>query len=472
MKGTEKAKALFTRFNSVILALLVISILIAVNILADGLPWKFDMTVDKVFTLSDQTRNILHELDKSINITAFYQEGQEDATVMALLEEYAKASEGRVKVTCTDAERNPILARKFDVDKEGIFNESILFECGGIIKKVNSSDIYTLNNAYGKSFSGEQKFTGAILYVSSPKLTKVRFLEGHQETNLEEDLFKLKGKIESEACEVESLNLVKAGGVPDDTDVLVAVSPKRDLSDPEKTMLQQYLARGGRMVLLLDVFGTETKLDHFAELAKFYGVRIAGNFVVEEDSDYFYNNNNMYLVPDYPDQSIVESLKAQSMAVIFPYSLHLEILKTEDRNLIVEPLLQTSPKSWIRYDVMDDTPAKTDRDLAGPANLAVAVERDNSDDRQKNTKLVIMGNAKFVENNMLDVQGNIDLFVNSINWVQDKKEALAIRPKLINSNQMMVRGSLFTVLLIVSIVLLPLSVFGAGFVLWLRRRYA
>lgn len=468
----EENKKLFTRLNSVILIPILIAILVTANLIAEKLPWKFDMTADKVFTLSEQTRKVIDDLDRNINITAFFREGEEDPTVRALLEEYVKAGAGKIKTEYTDAERNPIAAKRLDANNEGIFNDSIVFESDGRIKKVNKFDIFNLNSAYGKSFSGEQQFTGALLYITSPKLAKVYFLEGHQETELNSELFKLKSKIENEASTAESLNLIKVGGVPEDADVVVVASPKRDLSAAEKTMLQQYLSQGGRMILLFDVPGAQIQLDNFGELLNFYGIGINNNFVVEENQNYYYTNNNMYLVPDYADQSIVKNMKAENLAIIFPYSMNLEILQTDDKNLITEPVLRTSDRSWSRYNIMDATPTMTDDDVAGPANVAVAVERDNSDDRQKNTKIFVAGNAKFIDNNMLEVQGNVDLFMNAVNWVRDKKEAISIRSKVLNSNQMMVKGPTFTALLIVSIVIIPMLAFGAGFLMWLRRRHA
>jgi ABC-2 type transport system permease protein len=471
-KIVEYFKRLYSGLNSLMLILILIAILIAANLIANKLPWKYDMTVDRIFTLSDQTREVINQLDKNINITAFYKEGEENPTVQALLEEYVKAGGGKIKVEYTDAERNPIAAKRLDVNNEGILNDNIIFECEGKIKKVNKSDIFSLNSAYGKSFSGEQQFTGAILHITSSKLTKVYFLEGHQETGLDVELFRLKNQIENEACTAESVNLVKAGGVPDDADVLVVVSPKRDLSSEEKAMLKQYLFRGGRMILLLDVLGDQTKLSNFGELLNSYGIGITNNFVVEEDQNYYYTNNNMYLVPDYTDQSIVKSIKAENLAIIFPYSMNLELIQTDDKNLIIEPVLRTSDNSWSRYNIMDATPAMTDDDVQGPANVAVAVERDNSDDRQKNTKIFIAGNAKFIDNNMLEIQGNADLFMNAVNWVRDKNEAISIRSKMLNSNQMMVRGPTFNALLVVSVLIIPMLVFGTGFVIWLRRRHA
>lgn len=461
-----------SKLNKLLTLVILIIVLIFANILSERIPWKYDMTFEKIFSLSEQTHKVLDNLDQEVNITAFYQEGKEDATVKALLGEYVKHSEGNIVVQFADADTNPLLAKKYDRDNKGLFNETIVFESEETVKKVTGSDIYSLNDAYGKAFSGEQQFTGAILYVTSPDLSKFYFLEGHQETNPEESLFKLKSKIESEAGTVESLNLIKSGGVPEDADVLVVVSPKRDLGIDEKTMLKNYLAEGGKALFLFDVLGPDTELTNFMELMKFYGIGIKNNFIVEEDDYCFYSGNKMFLVPYYESHSIVESLSSQNMAIIFPYTLRLEKLETDDRNLILEPILTTSEVSWARYNVTDGAPSKTNNDVSGPCVVAYAATRDNTDDRFGDTRIIVTGNARFIENSMLDIQGNVDLFMNSVNWVQGKKEAISIRPKMMNSNRMIVRGAGYIVLLIVSVLVIPMTAFGTGLIIWLRRRHA
>lgn len=473
----ETSKKLFnnftsTKLNKLLTLIILVTVLVFVNILSERIPWKYDMTFEKIFSLSDQTHKVLADLERKVNIIAFYQEGKEDATVKALLGEYVKHSRGKINVQFADADTNPLLAKKYDRDNKGLFNETIVFESEDAVKTVTSSDIYSLNDAYGKTFSGEQQFTGAILYVTSPNLSRIYFLEGHQETNLEENLFKLKSKIESEAGAVESLNLIKSGGVPEDADAVVVVSPKRDLSTDERTLLQNYLAKGGKALFLFDVLGPDTELTNFKKLLEYYGIGIENNFVVEEDSYSFYSDNKMFLVPYYESHSIVDSLNSESLAIIFPYTLRLEELETDDRNLIIEPLLKTSEYSWARYNLTDATASKTTDDISGPCVVAYAVTRDNTDDRFGDTRIIVAGNAKFIENNMLDIQGNIDFFMNSVNWVQGRKDTLAIRPKMMNSNRMIVRGAGYIVLLLVSVIGIPMTVFGTGLIIWLRRRHA
>ncbi len=468
-----KSKRFLKKLASAFIILAVIAILFLVNVLADMLPWTYDMTAEKIFTLSEQTSRILGSLKSEVNVVAFSEEGAEDQMVKVLLEEYRRSGKGLIKVEYVDADRKPAVVKKYDLNNEGISNGSIVFESGGRIKKINKSDVYILNDyAYGKAFNGEQQFTGAIIHVTSGQLPKVYFLEGHRETDLSGDLSKLKSRIEGEAHLVESLNILKTESIPQDADCIIVVSPKIDLSENEKEVFKDYLGKGGRVIFLFDIIGQGEPLPNFNSLLKSYGIQYINNFVVEEDSNSFYSDNKMFLVPYYNiKQSIVEKLNDEKLFVLLPFSCNLKLMNEIDRTVIVETLLQSSEKSWIRYDINDATPTKTDADEAGPATLAVAVSKDNTDLRYDQTKMVIVGNSRFIENEYIETQGNFNFLMNALNWAEGKDESIGIRPKSMNTNTMFVKGELYTIILILSVLVIPLIAFVTGLVVWLRRRH-
>lgn len=470
-KNLFRDRAFLKRLNSVFIVLAVVALLFLVNILADMLPWTYDMTAEKIFTLSEQTQGVLKSLDKEVNIVAFFEEGAEDQMVKALLEEYRKFSSGYVKVEYVDADRNPAAVKKFDKKNEGISNGTIVFESEGKIKTISKADIYILNDfAYGKAFNGEQQFTGAVLHVTSKALPKVYFLEGHREPDINTELSKLKSRIEGEAHIVESLNILKTGEIPDDADAIIVVSPKNDLGNDEKEKFKDYLKMGGRAIFLFDIQGEQ--FPNFNSLLGNYGIQYTNNFVVEEDSNSFYANNKMFLVPYYNIQhSIVEKLNSDRLFVLLPFSCRIEIMNEIDRTVTVETLMATSENSWIRYNIDDATPNKTDADEDGPATLAVAVYKDNTDLRFDQTKIVIVGNAAFIDNEYIETQGNFNFLMNALNWVEDRDESIAIRPKSMNTNSMFVKGDLYIIIMAASVLIIPLIAFGAGFIVWVRRRH-
>ncbi len=471
-KDLKKNKALLKKLSSIFIVLAVIAVLFFVNVLAEMLPWTYDMTTEKIFTLSEQTLDVLEGLEGEINVIAFFEEGAEDPTVKALLEEYRKFSKGKLKVEYIDADKNPAVVRKYDIKDEGISNGMIVFESGGSIKKINRSDIFIMYDyVYGQAFNGEQQFTGAITQVTSGELPKLYFLEGHKEPDINAELSKLKARIEGEAHVVESLNILKTGAVPDDADTIIIVSPKRDLGDDEAELLKEFLIRGGRAVFLFDILTENEQMPNFNGILQSYGIQYSNNFVVEEDSNSFYANNKMYLVPYYTQHSVVEKLNDDRLFVLFPFSCNIEIMNETDRTVTLEPLLMSSDKSWIRYNINDASPEKAEADRQGPAILAIAVHKDNTDLRYDETKIIVAGNAMFVDNNYIDTQGNFDFFMNSANWVEDKDESIAIRPKLISSNMMFVKGEMYIIIMAASVLVIPLLAFLAGFIIWIKRRH-
>jgi len=466
-----KGKDFAARLNTAVILVVIIAIIAFVNIIADKLPWSYDMTMDKVYTLTEQTHKVVNGLTKPVNITAFYKEGSEDATVKALLDQYKKAARGKINVSFVDAEKNPAAARKLDPKNEGLANDSIVFESGGRIKKLSGYEIYTMNEyGLGKSFNGEQMFTGAIKYVTSDKLPKAYFLEGHQEATVGDDMFKLKSRIEGDAQTVETLNLLNAGSVPKDADIVVVASPKRDLSAEEAKMLKDYLSKGGKAFFLFDILSKD-QLPNFSALLKDYGVILKNNFVVEEDKQSYFSDNQALVLPGLMDHDILSKLKQQKLEVLFPYPENIEIAKDLDDTLTVEPLLRSTDKSWIRYNVGDSTPTKTKDDLQGPATLAVAVTKSNAEQHYNNTKIVVTGSALFINDKMVDMQGNYDFFMNAMNWIEDRKDAISISPKLLNTDRMFIKGVQYIILMVVSILVLPIIAFGAGLFVWMRRRH-
>lgn len=89
---------------------------------------------------------------------------------------------------------------------------------------------------------------------------------------------------------------------------------------------------------------------------------------------------------------------------------------------------------------------------------------------KKQTRVVVMGDSDYAANGALGVQGNRDLFVNTVNWLAQQENLIAIRPKdpedrRVNMTADQRVRSFFTTILIV-----PGLVFVAGIMTWLRRR--
>jgi ABC-type uncharacterized transport system involved in gliding motility auxiliary subunit len=173
------------------------------------------------------------------------------------------------------------------------------------------------------------------------------------------------------------------------------------------------------------------------------------------------------LVTNYESQPIVRDLK--EVATAFPLSRTLEV-KSPDKGT-AEKLFSTSANSFattrinsaeIRID------PKTDK--KGPLTLAAAGTYNNSGDKSKEGRFVVVGSSNWVVNNIVRFNGNRDLFLNMMNWLSSDEDLISIRPKDPDDRRLNISQRQMNTLFYSSMIFLPLIVVASGFAVWWRRR--
>ena len=450
----------------------VISIAIIINLVVDQINWKLDLTQNQMFSLSDQTYKVLDNLKQDIKIIGLYETGKEDRVITEIIDRYQTRSK-RVTFTTIDPERYPQLVAKYEKDGTSLTTGSLIVESGDRYKIINRYDLvnYSFSNAYNQpqaqSLAVEQRLTGAILYVTAEELPVIYMLEGHGEDSLAYDIIK---QLEIENFTTENLNLMTQDEVPEDAHALVIFSPKRDLTKEEEEKLRKYLENEGRAIFIMKYLGEE--LPNFQALLKSYGVTIDRSMVVEGDNN-MHAGNPLYLVPKLESHTILSPLKTSQMYMLVPGAQSIQILDVKKRSLKIEPLLVTSENSWAKTNMESTTIEKEEGDLEGPFNIAVAITDEvYEDNKKKETKLVVVGNADFLSYNLISqVPGNANFLLNSLNWIQDREESISIRPKSLTVPRLNINASQQLILAGVVIILIPLIILASGFIVWLRRRH-
>jgi ABC-2 type transport system permease protein len=467
----KKAGSFFHNINLSVKIIIFLAIIAAANAVSSRLPFSYDMTMDRIFTLSEKSVGVIMNLDKKVEIVIFTKNTSNDRMTENLLKKYSDSSKGKISYKFVDADKNPLEAKNYDLNNEGISNGMIVIESGGKIKKIHDFDIIkTDGSGIGQTFSAEQQFTGAIINLTTDVKRNIYFLEGHGELDPQNDLFKLKYKLESESYSVEKINLLSAGQIPHDADVIVVASPKNDLNSLELPVLKNYLERGGRMMFCFDVLKPGTDISRFNILLKDYGVGIKNNFIIEETEENYYSGNKMFVLPVNTGHPIAAKIKSAGMFILMPFPGNIELDGNIRDGLKVEPVLITSDKSWIRYNLNNTSFVKSGSDKNGPALIALAITKDNSDQKYKETKINVTYNARFILDSLLEIQGNYDYFAGSVSWIEGKKDDIAIRPKIIEANSFILNGTQMIVFTLLSILVIPVLIFASGFAVWFGRK--
>jgi len=86
--------------------------------------------------------------------------------------------------------------------------------------------------------------------------------------------------------------------------------------------------------------------------------------------------------------------------------------------------------------------------------------------------LVVLGDSEFANNNLFPVQGNGNLFLNTVSWLAEEEDLIAIRPrKGGGSGPVMLTAAQAPLIFWLPVVLLPLGVLGTGAMVFVRRKW-
>ncbi len=249
-----KRRSTLFSLNSFISVLIILGILSLINFLGYRHNKRFDMTAEKLHSLSDQTLKVLDQIQVPVKAWAFYP-GGEYKPAKDLLIEY-RARNKKFEFEFVDPDKQPQVAKKYNVRVYGRFNNpftrisvvygTVVLESDGRTEKIEKQDEEVR----------EEDITNALLRIIKPESKVIYFLTGHGEKSIDESEAEgysmVKEGLEQERYQVKSLSLVREQKVPDDCAVLVVAGPATEPFPEELDKINQYLERGGSLFALLD----------------------------------------------------------------------------------------------------------------------------------------------------------------------------------------------------------------------------
>jgi ABC-type uncharacterized transport system involved in gliding motility auxiliary subunit len=453
--------------NAVVLSAAVIGIFLILTIFLNSVKgFQVDLTKNKSFTLSDQTITTLKNLDKDIHIIAFTNSGQNTfATrqVTDMIQEYKKHT-NKITYDEYDMLKQPSMAKQYGVDSGG----TLVFESGAQKKLVNFYEVFIPGQQQDGSyqFSGEEKFTQAINSLSSTEKYPVYVLSGHQEIPLAQ-MNVLKSSLEGENYTVNELNLLRDGKIPADAQMLLLLGPQNDLSDKETELINAYLKDKGKIYVALS-FNKDmaTKWKNIDAIMNAYGVKDEHAVAIEPKQTTLYDP--LTIIPEYGSHAITQKLSEYNLLTMMTLSISLNA-NADNKDWTTTALLNTTNKAYGETDINLLTQSKTTQDandVKGPLHLGYAVES-----ADKKPKAVILGSSNFLVDQEIQNQGNKDFAMNSMGWLQEKKDQITIRPRQGDAYQeALMTPAKANTIFYSTIILLPLLFLLIGGFIWWRRR--
>ena len=450
----------------------VVVAIIIVNLIVQQVPAELDMTESQLFSLSEQTMKVIDSLDQDVTIYGLYEVGNEPAQIVEVLRRYERASD-RISLQFIDPDTSPAFVQQYDEEGRGLSQNTVIVAGAQNYRAISGSDLFSVsyqnpNQPRVMGVQIEKRITNALLYIASGFTPVVYQLTGHGERTPAE--FGLVDTIEKENYRLESLNLLTEPAVPDDAEALIVVSPLEDITETEADRIREYLDDAGRGFFMVDFSVRDYPV--LNDLLRSYGVEFRNGLVMEGNNNN-YAGNNLNLVPELANHDILDPIRSARLPVLIPYARPIATSEIRRRTLEFEPLLTTTEDSWIRTNYDDNSSSRSPEDESGPATIAMAVYDRPEEVGTRTTRLVLVGSAQYLGTIFPfgQIPGNIDFFMNSLTWLQNRTDAISIRAKSLIRFPMRLTNLQALIYSGIVVLVIPLGILVAGLVVWLRRRH-
>lgn len=466
--------------GTIVGAIVFLAIVAAIQYIAIQHPMRWDLTDIGKYTLAPQSKKAVETFKKRglpVQVLAFYEtkELRQRARASDLLDQYRDSYSG-FTYSFIDPDKDRAVALKNKIDAY----PTIIIRAGDKEERITTADEETVTNALLKLLRGEIK--------------KIYFVKGHGELSPEskdpDGLSVAKEHIEKQNYQTTEIVLTRKPAVPEDAAMLVIAGPTIDLLDVELEMIKKYLDKGGNLLVLLNPF----KSPKLAKFLKHYGFVTKDDIVIDRMSRVFGGDYLMPVITTYIKFPITKNFK---LASFFPEARSVAVPKKPVPNVVAKELALTGPLSWtISESQLKSGKANFDPKTGtkGPipvmavstyTNMASLNKRLAEASKGKGTgsaglnsalpkpakaRIVVIGSSQFASNKFFRLQGNGDLFMNTISWLAEEENLIAIRPKSRKSQPVILTGSQSTIMFALPVVLVPLAWFVAGVVVYFFRR--
>ena len=457
---------------SIVGILVGLGIVIAVNYLAARQNKRWDLTENQAFSLSEQSLKILQDLDTPVQFTVYDQETNFDR-FRDRLDAYDYESD-KVNVEYVDIDRNPARAKQAEVQAYG----TVVMTYKDRTQRVTNTDEQDITNALIKLVTGQEK--------------KIYFTQGHGERDTSgsdrSGYSTISAALGRDNFSVATVVLAQQKDVPDDATVLVIAGPRTDFLAPEIDAIKRFVAKGGKVLVMTDpqeLGGAD--VPNLRGFLKEWAIELGNDVVVDASGmgQLFGGDATVPVAASYPAHQITEGFRVMTA---FPLARSVRPTEGGAGGRTAQRLVETSGQSWAETDLKSLVSGKVDLnqdqgDRQGPVPLGAAVSAPASepppppsggnaspDGPKPETRIVAMGDSDFVANNAIGIQGNQDFFLNSVNWLAQQENLIAIRPREAQDRRITLTADQQQRIMLLTLLVIPGLVFVGGIYTWWRRR--
>lgn len=455
---------------SIVLAVAVIAV---ANVAIGEMPasWAMvDVTSQKIYSLSDQTKEYVKNMDEDVTIYAIVAEDSADSILAQTLQRYDDLSE-HITVQYVDPNVNPRFHTQYTSDSISVNSLIVVSDKRSTV--IDYSDIYESSydydsyygsyNATTTGYDGEGQITSALDRVLTDDVPVLYMTEGHGEAALSTTFTNALNK---ENVDYETINLMDYESVPDAAACLMIQAPLTDFSEDDAAKVLEYLERGGNVILVSAV--TEDATPNLDTIYAYMGLQVAEGLIIEQDGGNYYRSP-YYLLPTMSYGSYTAGLYG-SRYVFAPFAQGILVKNEEAENISYTNFLSTSDSAFARTDFENQDYSKTENDVDGP--FAIGIEAVKTLEDGTKATVVVYGCEQFFTDaaNSMVSGANLTMFTNTVGQFVEHEVSVSIPVKSYEVSYLTIPQSKAVLTAVVLTVVIPLGCLAAGFLVWFGRR--
>lgn len=441
--------------NALLMTIAFIGIVAVINYLVYNNSRQWDLTEDKINSLTNETIQTLESLSSPVKADAYFTSDVPSDDARALLQLYKANSQGKFDFEIVDPIPNQIRAEQDKVTRNG----TIVLKMDGRQEQI--------------TFASEEELTGGLVRLANPGQRVVYFLQGHGEYELEaaseNNYSEVRSALEAKNYTVNTLNLLASPKIPDDALAVIVVGPTKPLSQQEVDLVKAYQQNGGALVYLSEPraqtqFGEDPDPMQ-AYLQEAWGIELGENVIIEPASQ----QAVVAISQRYNSHAI--TTKMNNLSIVLPIARAVLADQGQPSEEVqLTELAYTSEMAWGETDVAsieNNNPIPEEgKDFMGPVSLAVAGENSATQAR-----VLVVGDSDFGGSSAYRQLGNSSFILNGVDWAAEQDNLISLNPNQPTQRFIVPQSTAaMGLILLGSVVLLPGLVIFFGVTTWLQRR--
>jgi gliding-associated putative ABC transporter substrate-binding component GldG len=454
---------------------------------------RLDTTDSQNFSISQTTKDIISELENDVTIEVYFSDNippnltEARQNVLDLLEEYAKTSNGKIILDIKDPQSTDfetsaqtkgiqqIQFSEYGQDKFSVaqgylgvaFVNDSATEVIPVVASIDNLEYETTSRILKLTASDDNKKIGFYSKFPAPESAEAEADVPIQAQSILSTLTTIE-EILGRQYGIEEIDL--SSGKPinvDEFPVVVVVAPTAPLDDRDKFELDQYLMKGGSLLVLEDLLKlemnapvltkTESNLNTFLE---HYGITVETKVLLDESFTPIISGFDQIAYPYWvlaTDDGINREIPPLNTLQASTFLWTNPVTKNEKENLDYTELITTTNLAWeesgevINIDFKEFAPSNQkkytisylvegqiesafkDKDIPTLSDTTKSDERTEEDkklDSAESLRLVVFGDSDFISDSFINAnEQNPVLFLNLVDWMANSNDLSSIRAK-------------------------------------------